>query len=111
MAKASLLDGYERRASSLFTKALPQNFHGKKAWKQQGNKGYSQKEYQGEPMEIDRLEPQEEKRRKENDLCFNCRKSGHRAKECRSQRNKGPLSQGHGNNKTPHQKKRNFQGN
>jgi len=66
---------------------------------------------EGGPMEIDRLEPQEEKRRKENNLCFKCGKPGHCIAQCRSE---GSTSQpGNGKGKTPQssEKKINFQGN
>jgi len=66
-------------------------------------------------MEIDRLEPQEEQRRKDENLCFNCRKEGHRANKCHSPKNEGSTPQRSGNRKgrAPQgsDKKRTFQGN
>jgi hypothetical protein len=40
-------------------------------------------------MELDaaRLPAEEEKRRKDNNLCFECGKAGHRARECNNRRN------------------------
>ena len=45
--------------------------------------------YGPKPMELDaaRLPAEEEKRRKDNNLCFECGKAGHRARECRNRRN------------------------
>jgi transposase InsO family protein len=45
--------------------------------------------YGPRPMELDaaRLPAEEEKRRKNNNLCFECGKAGHRARECNNKRN------------------------
>jgi hypothetical protein len=45
--------------------------------------------YGPQPMELDaaRLPAEEEKRRKDNNLCFECGKAGHRARECNNRRN------------------------
>ncbi|KAJ5131583.1 uncharacterized protein N7515_007622 [Penicillium bovifimosum] len=45
--------------------------------------------YGPRPMELDaaRLPAEEEKRRKDNNLCFECGKAGHRARECNNRRN------------------------
>ena len=58
MNKASTLDGYERRANQFFANVIKLPYKGK-PWKP---RTYEPKEYQGEPMDIDRLDPQEEKR-------------------------------------------------
>lgn len=107
MAMASQLDGYERRTNNLLSQGIDHQYQRKKNWKPRVY--VSKDNHQGIPMEIDRLEPQEEKRRKENNLCFNCGKSGHKSRDCRSQRNEGSTSQSQGNG-TP-QKRRAFQGN
>ena len=67
--------------------------------------------YMGELMEIDQLDPQEEKQRRESKLCFICGKAGHFGSECRQG---GSLSQ-QGNRQDERQpqnpgKKREFQG-
>ncbi|KAJ5081273.1 Retrotransposon polyprotein [Penicillium alfredii] len=48
--------------------------------------------YGPKPMELDaaRLPTEEQKRRKNNNLCFNCGKPGHRIKDCRSKRQEKP---------------------
>ncbi|KAJ5571802.1 hypothetical protein N7535_005462 [Penicillium sp. DV-2018c] len=45
--------------------------------------------YGPQPMELDaaRLPAEEQKRRKDNNLCFNCGKAGHQARECRGKHN------------------------
>ena len=66
-------------------------------------------------MEIDRLEPQEEKRRRDNNLCFTCGKPGHRAAEHKEGGSQSRPSQyqGNGKGKAPQyqEKKQSFQGN
>ena len=88
MTWASVLDGYERRANHFFASAA--NRHGnhqrgnnkRNTWKPRAYVPREEKNtYMGEPMEIDRLDPQEEKRRRDNKLCFNCGKPGHFASE------------------------------
>jgi hypothetical protein len=110
MSKASTLDGYQRRADNFYAQALgfSHKNKGKSTWKP---RNYAPKERdEGGPMDIDRLEPQEEKRRKDNDLCFNCGKPGHRAADCRSKREGHDDSHKSGKGKAP-SFKRNFQGN
>lgn len=116
MTKASTLDGYERRANQFFANAIYTPSRGSsnnrgKPWKP---KMYTRQEntYMGEPMQIDRLDPQEEKRCRENKLCFNCGKPGHFASECR-QGGSSNGGQGNSKGKGPQHpgKKREFQGN
>ena len=114
MANTSTLNGYKRWANSFYANTItfPQR-RDKKQWKSRNYKPKQRDE--GGLMEIDRLEPQEEKRRKEGNLCYNCGKEGHHANKCRSPRNEGSMPQGSGNGKgkTPQgsDKKRTFQGN
>ena len=101
MNKASTLDGYERRANQFFANTIKLPYKGN-PWKP---RTYEPKEYQGEPMDIGRLDPQEEKRRRDNNLCFSCGKPGHISADCRS---KGSTSQRR-DERTPHQpRKQNF---
>ena len=82
MMKASTLDGYERRANQFFTNVISIPYKGKGTF-QKGrtfqSRTYTPKEDLGEPMDNGRLDPQEEKRRKDKNLCFNCGKPGHMA--------------------------------
>jgi len=112
MTNTLTLDGYKRWANSFYANALtfPQK---KKQWKPRNYEPKQQDE--GGPMEIDKLEPHEEQRRKEENLCFNCGKEGHRANKCRSPKSEGstPQRSGNGKGKAPQgsNKKRTFQGN
>jgi Ty3 transposon capsid-like protein/Zinc knuckle len=101
MIKASTIDSYARRANNFFATAVkaPQ----KKQWKP---RPYISRD-QGEPMEIDRLAPREETRRKENQLCFKCGKPGHFSKECPNPRNEGQGSTSY----APRPSNNHFQGN
>jgi hypothetical protein len=38
-------------------------------------------------LDVARLPAEEEKRRKDNNLCFKCGKAGYRARECNNKRN------------------------
>ena len=71
MTKASTLDGYERRANQFFANAISIPYKGKGTF-QKGrtfrSRTYTPKEDLGEPMNIGRLYPQEEKRRKDKNL-------------------------------------------
>ncbi|OQE16980.1 hypothetical protein PENSTE_c022G07598 [Penicillium steckii] len=51
--------------------------------------------YGPRPMELDaaRLPAEEQKRRKDNKLCFNCGKPGHMSRDCRSKRENGKKPQ------------------
>lgn len=51
--------------------------------------------YGPRPMELDaaRLPAEEQKRRKDGNLCFNCGRPGHRARECKSKRNENKPQQ------------------
>jgi hypothetical protein len=75
MRKAAILDSHKRRAHAFFAQAVRTTTSDKgktTGWK---SRHYASKEENwGTPMEIDRLEPQEEQRRKEQGLCFTCGK-------------------------------------
>jgi hypothetical protein len=130
MRQASTLDGYARRARSFFAHTTQTNtgqrnsrgqYRGgkqKQPWKPREytprNDNY------GEPMEIDRLSPEEEKKRKENDLCFNCGIKGHFSRDCQKPRQEGSGQRQGGQNHQYTQNRgrgrgrgngRNFQGN
>ena len=118
MQSASLLDGYERRANAFFTNAITfpsrgngrnGNQKGKSSWKP---RLYTPKDDMGEPMEIDRLDPTEEKRRREKNLCFKCAEPGHQSRNCPNQERGHQGSSNRNTEQRNHQgKKRNFQGN
>jgi len=79
MTKASQIDRAYKRSNRLFAGAAsfkrkdnhrqkPKSFHGDSSNRNQS---------MGEPMDIDRLSPQENERRKKAKLCFECGESGH----------------------------------
>ena len=110
MAQASKLDGFERRANSFFAHAIKLPHSQKKQWKP---RTYTPKEDYGEPMQVDRLAPQDEEHRKKNRLCFNCGKPGHMSKDCKSPsvgHHEGQRENGQKRD-TPPQRKKTFQGN
>lgn len=129
MQQASILDGYERCARSFFAHASQTNIGQRNSRGQyQGQKKQPWKpcEYTArndtydELMEIDRLSPEEEKKRKENDLCFNCGEKGHFSRDCQKPRQEGSSQRqgGHSRQFTPNRGRgrgrgnnRNFQGN
>ena len=85
MTNASTLDGYERRVNQFFVNAISIPYKGKGTF-QKGKtcqrSMYTPNDDLGEPMNIGRLDPQEEKRRRDKNLCFNCGKPGHMATDC-----------------------------
>ena len=84
MLQAATMDSYERRANQFFANAAKPKgyFQGKKVpWKPKTVYKPREQYDQGVPMEIDRLDPQEEKGRKEKGLCFVCGQEGHFANE------------------------------
>src|SRR5258705_6458899 len=89
MFKASTIDGYGRRAQMYYhpkasyynpktSRGRGTTTNSKPQWKP---KEYRPKENYGEPMEIDRLTPQQNKEYREKGLCFVCGEKGHMANE------------------------------
>src|SRR5258705_12081254 len=82
MFKGSTIDGYGRRAQMYYhprtSRGRGTMMNSKPQWKP---KEYRPKENYGEPMEIDRLTPQQDKEYREKGLCFVCGEKGHMAKE------------------------------
>src|SRR6267154_205666 len=109
MKNAAQMDNYQQRANRLFSKANKVGSSKKKWTPKLGKPNYvperddSYKHDLGVPMDIDRLEPREQERRKKNNLCFHCGKPwspGH-FKECHNRpKPSGP----------PPQRQKEFQG-
>jgi len=84
MTKASQIDRAYKRSNRLFAGASSFKKKGNNQQKPKGFYGDSSNNWNqsmGEPMDIDRLSPQENERRKKEKLCFDCRKPGHFATE------------------------------
>ena len=113
MAKASELDSFQRRANHLFAGAISKSRHGsyKAPWKPKIS--HRDNNYQGEPMDIDRLDVREEQRRKDQNLCFNCGTPGHMSRDCRKPRQNqgGPSNQQNNGSPRNQQRPKTFQGN
>src|SRR5258705_2642391 len=89
MFKASTIDGYGRRAQMYYhpntshyhpktSRGRGTTTNSKPQWRP---REYRPKENYGEPMEIDRLTPQQDKEYREKGLCFVCGAKGHMANE------------------------------
>src|SRR5258705_1427097 len=82
MFKASTIDGYGRWAKMYYhlraLRGRGTTTNSKPQWKP---REYRPKENYGEPMEIDRLTPQQSKEYREKGLCFVCGEKGHMANE------------------------------
>jgi len=79
MTKASQIDRAYKRSNRLFAGASSFKKKGNNRQKPKGFYGDSSNRNQsmGEPMDIDRLSPQENERRKKEKLCFECGYAGH----------------------------------
>jgi len=79
MTKASQIDRAYKRSNQLFAGASSFKKKGNDRQKPKGFYGNSSNQNQsmGELMDIDRLSPQENERRKKEKLCFDCGKPGH----------------------------------
>jgi len=79
MTKASQIDRAFKRSNRLFAGAA--SFKRKENHRQKPKSFYgdssNRNQSMGEPMDIDRLSPQENERRKKAKLCFECGESGH----------------------------------
>lgn len=109
MQKASELDSAYKRANRLFasaiTKGSKQNFRPRFNAPTISSKNHDM----GEPMDIDRLQPQEVERRKKKNLCFECGKEGHYASDHRNGK-LPPVNPGNSNGGPPPIKRPTFQG-
>jgi len=101
MTKASQIDRAYKRSNRLFAGASSFKKKGNNRQKLKGFYGDSSNRNQSmaEPMDIDRLSPQANERRKKEKLCFDCGKSGHFASAHRNRTLPAAPQQGNKQNK------------
>jgi len=115
MTKASQIDRAYKRSNRLFAGAASFKRKDNHRQKPKGIYGdsFNRNQSMGEPMDIDRLSPQENERRKKAKLCFECGESGHFANAHRNGTLPavaftGSTNKGKGKQKRPFMKKKQY---